>query len=361
MSCRLSILSALPILAILGFVSLDATGAEDKPPARQTQPSEPKSEEVATNSTPSGRGEGLKHLEEDLLKPLQEMSPKSSLDGIFAPPLRPPAPPSIQSKRVKELLERRKNWIFMNPEDLMSAPSAEEMFKLPEYTADGRNKKDVSPLERYYKNLERRGKTGKSKDPFENEDMWGVDPKKQDAKQDDSDKKDDDNLPGSVKEKEQALRKAFEADKDASGDDEKDVKSSRKSFFTDIFGLGHPDLTPEEKAAQKARKKVMQELYAVPGLPTLPGSSDLESLMSDLGTPSAKTPAPLPKTYVPEKSDAFNPNLGMNDPTFIQGAPKDPTAKLLNDWNTAPTMPKLDPPQYFSPPPPTFAAPKRPF
>jgi hypothetical protein len=266
---------------------------------------------------------------------------------------------------VKELLERRRSWVFMNPEDLMSVPTAEEMFKLPEYTADGRQKKDVDPIERYYKNLERRGKTGTAKDLTDDgEDIWGVNPKKRDDQKDDSKKKDDSDLPKAVKDKEQALRKAFEADQADSDNSDKDKEgsaSSSKSFFTDIFGLGHPEETPEAKAAEKQHKKVLQELYGVPGLPTLPGSSDLQSLMSDIGNPSAPTPSTItPRTYVPEKSDAFNPNLGMNDPTYIPGTLKDPTEKLLNDWNTAPIMPKIDPPKYLSPPP-TFSAPKRSF
>src|SRR5215471_9778327 len=122
MSCRLSILSYLPILAILGLSPLGAFGADDKPTSKGLESSERKGDEVSTNATPPGiRKDGLKQLEEDLFKPLKDLSPKTSLDGIFSPPMRPPAPPSsIQSKRVKELLERRRSWVFMNPEDLMS-------------------------------------------------------------------------------------------------------------------------------------------------------------------------------------------------------------------------------------------------
>ena len=368
MSCRLSILSYLALLAILGLGPLNAPGADEKAKGAGTEPPEHKSDQVVTNSSPPGaRKDSLKQLEEDLFKPLKELSPKTSLDGIFSPPMRPPPPASsIQSKRVKELLERRRSWIFMNPEDLMSVPTAEEMFKLPEYTADGRPKKDVSNIERYYKNLERRGKTGASKDLVEDDDFWSVNPKKKENQKDDSKKKDDEDLPKSIKDKEQALRKAFEADKADSDDSDSDKDasspSSGRSFFTDIFGLGHPEETPEAKAAEKQRKKVLQELYGVPGLPTLPGTADLQSLMSDMGNapvPTASTV--IPKTYVPpERSDAFNPNLGMNDPTYVPGMLKDPTDKLLNDWNTAPVMPKIDPPKYL-PAAPTFAAPKRSF
>jgi hypothetical protein len=126
--------------------------------------------------------------------------------------------------------------------------------------------------------------------------------------------------------------------------------------------LGHPEETPEKKAAEKQRKQVLQELYGVPGLPTMPGTAELQSLMSDMGNPTVLAPSTvIPNTYAPpERSDAFNPNLGMNDPTYLSGTLKDPTTKLLNDWNTAPIMPKIDPPKYL-PPAPTFTVPKRAF
>src|SRR5205085_6669548 len=101
-------------------------------------------------------------LEHDLYKPLQNFSPRSSLDGMDAPTPQPSVAHVIQSKKVRELLERRKNWVFTSPDDLTGASKAEDIFNLPEYGADGKENKKTAAVENFYERLERErhGKTG---------------------------------------------------------------------------------------------------------------------------------------------------------------------------------------------------------
>src|SRR5438445_821538 len=62
----------------------------------------------STNSTQSssGKADGLKNLEQSIFKPFRGFEPDGSLDGVMSRPQRPPA---VSDKRVKELIERRKN------------------------------------------------------------------------------------------------------------------------------------------------------------------------------------------------------------------------------------------------------------
>src|SRR5512137_1118385 len=116
MSFRLSSLrfcSGAAALAVSG-VLVGSAQAGSRESGRSIEFSAPRSDEVTTNLHQlTSKKNGLKQLEEDLYRPLQSFAPKSSLEGVVAPPVRPPSSSVIESKRVKELLERRKNWVFM--------------------------------------------------------------------------------------------------------------------------------------------------------------------------------------------------------------------------------------------------------
>ena len=99
MSFRLSsrqICLAVAALAMSGLLVCSAQ-AGGKERGRPIEFSEPKSDEVTTNLHQlTSKKDGLKQLEEDLYKPLQSFAPKSSLDGVAAPP--PQAPPRRRSR-----------------------------------------------------------------------------------------------------------------------------------------------------------------------------------------------------------------------------------------------------------------------
>ena len=98
------------------------------------------------------------NLDGDLGTPNEIFHPSSSLQGIGAPTMqRPPASPvsPVTSKRLKELMENRQDWQFLEPEDYHSQPTLEELFGVPEYGANGETKEKKSPLERFYERLDR--------------------------------------------------------------------------------------------------------------------------------------------------------------------------------------------------------------
>lgn len=65
--------------------------------------------------------------------------------------LPPPQPQVVlPSQRDQELLDRRRNWVFMTPED-MAGSAAEK--SLNGYEKDGEEKKSVTVMQRYYQHL----------------------------------------------------------------------------------------------------------------------------------------------------------------------------------------------------------------
>lgn len=74
----------------------------------------------------------------------------SSQDAL--PPYRPPVARPL-TQREQEWLDRRKNWVFMTPEELMSETDADKMLGIKDYKESGEPKKPTSALERYYQHL----------------------------------------------------------------------------------------------------------------------------------------------------------------------------------------------------------------
>ena len=93
----MQICSAVAAVAVSGLLVCSAqTGGKQR--GRPIEFSVPRSDEVTTNLHQlTSKKDGLRQLEEDLYKPLQTFAPKSSLDGVVAPP-RPPAGHSGRSR-----------------------------------------------------------------------------------------------------------------------------------------------------------------------------------------------------------------------------------------------------------------------
>ena len=115
----------------------------------------PRSDEVTTNLHQlTSKKDGLKQLEEDLLQAAAVVRAQefARWRGRSAA-ARPPATPAIQSKRVKEMLERRKNWVFMSPEDLLPRRPWKRFFKAPAAWDGWPGEEELPALERYYERL----------------------------------------------------------------------------------------------------------------------------------------------------------------------------------------------------------------
>jgi hypothetical protein len=138
-----------------------ATGAPPElvPKSREIELSGPSSSEAATNlNLLTPKREGLRNLENDLIKPFQSFAPQGSLDGISVPPAQAPTRSVVPNKRIKELLDRKKNWALMGPEDFIAGSTGDEVFRLPDYDENGVEKKRQSPVDRFFQSLDNKQK-----------------------------------------------------------------------------------------------------------------------------------------------------------------------------------------------------------
>jgi hypothetical protein len=333
-------------------------GSKDRG-GRDIEFSATRSDEVATNLHQlASKKDTLKQLEEDLYKSVQTFVPQSSLDAVAAPPARQPAAPAVSNKRVKELLERRKNWAFANPKDLLSGPTAEELFRLPEYGPDGQEKKSLSPIEQYYEQLaaKRAGKTGSRAQKDDGE--FGVpdplNPSEAAASRDDL------NLPAGLRERELALKKLLETDSGAG----EPAPGPARNPYSDIFGLGDAS-SVQENALE--HKKNMDEFQRI--LDSRPPTASSAESAASLGGNSAAARGPahplsgLAGAWALRRRDGFDAQLDSINPLLIPSSPPDVNAQVLgqpSQPSLTPAAPKTDL-SIMPPPASTFVAPKRVF
>src|SRR5215475_8832969 len=115
--------SRLVLLAAAIIVAPNFCGAAEEGKAEQpAQVSGSKSGNATNSPSLKPKQNGLKQLERDLFRPFETISPEGSLDGAFVPTMPQPQPntPAVQSKRAKELLERRRDWVFETPEEILA-------------------------------------------------------------------------------------------------------------------------------------------------------------------------------------------------------------------------------------------------
>jgi len=236
--------------------------------------------------------------------------------------------------------ERMKNWIFMLAEDQIKGLTPEEIFNMPGYEADGQEKKKLSPMEKYYQQLERRNDPRRSRNG-EKGDRLSNSSRKDDSEDDSAESQESDKAEkgNGSKQSDQFLKSVFDADKNAF------APLTTPSTFSDIFGGSKTDPSADEVQKQKTHNRELQQLYGNPFSSFSPGidaptRSPIESLMPIAG-PSFTSPqvAPVP---------TFNP---VTTPDF--------SAKAFGSA-TAPLQLKIETPK-VTPIAPSFTAPRRPF
>jgi hypothetical protein len=297
---------------------------------------------------------GLKQLEQDLFKPFESFSPKGSLDGAYVPstPEPQPAPPAVQSKRAKELLERRRDWVFETPEEILAAPSTDDLSNQRDKNKESDEKSKLSPLERFYERLYSKEKKGIGKK--ENKRDETSDSRRPGVPSDESDA-DESDLPLGVRETQREMKKLLMPK------ERKETPSMEPaSAFSDVFGLGK---TTQSREEIEMRKERMDSYKALVGLPVSPGlrSDPLKQFRDIVGTsprssgliPTMDTLGGLPQQNAfgaQSSSGTIVPNTSL----LPEGATIHTTPSL------APALPKMEPPKTL-PPPVTFGAPRRVF
>jgi hypothetical protein len=342
------------VAVVLSSLLLCSAQAGGKQRGRSIEFSEPKSDEVTTNLHQlTSKKDGLKQLEEDLYAPLQMFAPKSSLEGVVAPLPRPPAGSVIQSKRAKELLERRKNWVFMTPEDLLAGPTVEEILKSPRYDANGQEKREVAPMERYYRRLAAKRSGGDNPSQSKSDDLFG--PAKTTNPRDQLAIHDDSNLPSGLRESALALKLLSESDTGA----DRFGQSAPRNSFSDTFGL---DGNAPSREQVLAHKKYMDEYRSVvdPGWQPPAAANPFNPLpsLADAARPTGIPAAGLGGLPSLAAHKGLEAQMDVTHPMLGPPGLPDMNAQALGQPRSAPVLPSVEPPKMVAP---TFTAPKRAF
>ena len=257
---------------------------------------------------------------------------------------------------MKELLERRKNWVFMSPEDLVSEPTIEDVLKTPQFGPDGQEKKESPAIERYYHRLSNKRVQADNLLEPKNEDLFGT-PSKSNS-HDERSQQEDANLPSGLRESAQALSKLVESE---SGD-ARFSRASTHGDFSDTFGLGNQPLSKEQ---MQEHKKFMDDYRSMVD-PSWhpPAIATAENLMSTFAAePSSSAGKPavgLPSALSPAAPMAFEEQLNVTSPQLGPAALPDVNAQALGQTRPTPALPTVESTRVM-PPSPSFAAPKRSF
>ena len=316
----------------------------------------PRGEAVSTNLQQlMSQPDDLKQWQEELYKPPLSLEPESSLDGVVEFPARPAATSAVQNKRVKDLLERRKNWVFMSPEDLLAAPTVDEILKAPELGPDGQEQKELPAMQRFYKRLAtKRSATDNLLQPKTDE-LFGS--PGQSKTPDDLAVHDDSSLPSGLRETAQALQKLFEP----GSSDSPFVQGAEHGNLYDTFGLGNNTLSKEQI---EAHKKFMDDYRTVldptwhPPAVAAPG--DPLATLADTASPSAKPPVRLPGLPGTTPPRGLDAQADILNPTPGPAVLPDVNAQALGQTKPALALPQVTPTR-LTPAAPSFDAPKRAF
>ncbi len=331
------------------FVGLAAGGArgQDKPADKALPAGDvPKGPEATGNPVrPVMRKNALMRLEEDLARSLGGFRPPPVLEGDTTPQQPRPRPnPVIPSKRAREQAERRKDWVFMNPDEPAAGLTIEEMFKVPGIESDGREVKQLSPLERFYQGLEQRysAKTN-AKQPAENDPFSS---RKTAGSRNEAGAFEDANLPADVQDPDQNLRKLLGTDTPAQ------TPAPTYGTLSDIFGLGEQGRSSADEVVRKGYLKEYQRWMETP--PVAAGTAPAGTAL-----PTEASRGPMGYSSVPAVSGASRapalaplPGSGPVNPTLGPTPPSEVTAKVLNEWNPLYVPPKVELPKTPPPPPP---------
>jgi hypothetical protein len=354
MSFRSSSLSCATLLAAAAaLIAVKAPGAEQRP-GRSIEFSEPRSAESITNMDRlTGKKNLLKQWEEDLNKPL---TPRTSLDGFMEPPQqRRRGPSPLQMKKARENMDRQRNWVFVDPDEQATGTSAEEIFNIPEYDADGQEKKKLSVFEQYLQNQERKKVKGKdekaNRDKAGGEDYYGSD-KDSDTWNSWDDSEPKDGKKGSS-DRDRGLKNIF-------GNDNSGLSPVQRGTFTDIFGLADKAASAEDAAKHKAYLDEFRSLLSSGGkaphdnfsLPTTLPDSSKSSLSAVGGWES------FPGAAQRENSGSFSAGKS----SFSSAAAHNPFSDFNSKGFNSPVSTPIPAASTKSTPTvPTFSAPRRSF
>jgi hypothetical protein len=346
----------------LGALAVSNAPAAGPPPVGRridfSQPTSP-NDVVSTNRSPfKPITDAVPQAEPREEETLDFLSLESSMDGVPAPP---PQYVVIPNRRLKERVERQKNWASMTPEEILlddsasassSTPASEDSSKPP-----GRQEKDKHPRPDYSRTSRESGML--SPDPSGDSDGSSVLRKRQRQ----SGSVDEADLPADIRENARQLRelqKILRADTD-SGPFSTVPRAS--TGFPGLFGSeGQKPSALEQLAHHKALMEQFKQATESPLSPPFSSSLPLDPLESTIGSkPSLDTVKPTPPVRSPfSQSDGLDWRSSALFPSS-PGALDDPFTGQSFAPSAQPGLFQPAPQPALTPPTPTFVFPKRVF
>ncbi len=329
---------ALAALAVGGPLSAYAQ------PIKRTRPiqfSEPRSDTAATN-----RLNDFAEENKNTLRTLQEgMGRSFDVTGQDASstqplPVAPPISPGLHSRKIQELRDREKNWVFVNPEEVPTGLTPEEMMRLSEFENDGLQKGKTTVLERYLEKFGREGMgetnsaMGDLGDSNDRESVFGEDLREDETHLDP--------VKASVREAEQSLRRTMSEEPTTKLMPELGEASVMPGLFDTPNAKTAADKAQELRASQ-FRQMLQADLpkSAVSALPTLPNVSgglgrDYSSSLGNMsgmgglipGSSAISSPAPAVTRPTPGLGSAALSSAGMPAAPSLSSAPRITPAPL---------------------------------
>jgi hypothetical protein len=239
----------------------------------------------------------------------------------------------------------------MRPEDLIAAPTVEDILKAPDFGTRDRDKDDLGAMGQYYRRLANKNPASKRPGQSADDDLFG--PPKKSNPTDETAAQNDSDLPPDLKESAQALKKMFDIDKTGDASDRVVTRSS----FADPFGVSVR--TPSKEQVLE-HKKFMDDYHtlvdptwhpvAAPNPFNLPGGlSATPQSGKNPASGFANSPSLAPHHGLDAQMDVVNPLLGP------VGLP-DLNARAVGQSRSALALPTFEAPKVVAP---TFTAPKR--
>ncbi len=344
MSGRFSSLSrgAAPVvLALAGLLSRHAL-AQSGTGGRAIEFSGPKSSEVTNNLRHlSRKADGLKQIEESLHKPARLFEDdEGSLAGTLDVPLQQPAPTAAQSRRAREMEDRRKNWIFMTPDEFVAAAAKDGNADGSDDREYEQNGQPMSLMEKYYlKDDQTTSAKRNLRNKSQFQDRFGIDSLSGYTRGEDE--------PGALNElsaSEKALKKLLNSKPDTAA-----AANRQESVFADIFGLGESTPSKEEMMKHKALMQQFQQILDPGWQPPAGAFANPANVAAGTSPAGLGSFSSLPQEALPQSGLA--PSLSGTLPTM------NPAASLPSLTAQPPKPQPVD----LTPPTPNFQAPRRPF
>jgi len=346
-------------LALVGFAAsnllVTSALAQGKPQTRRSiELSETNSAEILTNLNQlTIKKDEFRQLD-DRLRMLKDLSAPKSMEQRFAVPYATPS--AVPNKKMRELLERQKNWALA-PEDLnLSTSSSDSDVSAFEGTDKLGGKK--SSLQQFYDALSHSGSGAPNSDRSAANRSSASNKRSISSPQNDSE--DDSGLPPEIRDKTKRI-------KDMVNEDPSSIFNPTRphSNFDNFFGRNETPSVTEQSTGHKTSVDSFLDQYKKGLDPSV--AAGLDPALSTLVPASSsqqKTFSPeltkLPTAMVhQDKSDPTPPGKvsSVLDVTSVS----DINAAALNQWNPLYTQHKLELPKISPPSPPNLDFPRRKF